>query len=144
MGKKFTAENAREMQRRGAEKRKANTLERKSAKAIVDALLSTTKKNKNGQDVTYKEIMLQAILKGAIEMGDLRKVEFLLKLVGEAPDNTTRVDVTTNGKDVTAPPKIVFKATPLTEKDLAEIQDIENGRQRSMDNTSVQEAEDSL
>ena len=126
------------MQKKAVQKRKANDQERKSAKAIVDILLNTTKKNKNGQTVTIKEIMLQQILKGAIEQGDLRKVEFLLRLIGEAPDNTAKVDVTTNGKDVTIP-RIIYEPTPLSEKDLTEIQDIRNGRQESENNTSVSE-----
>lgn len=128
MGKKFTSENAREMQRRGVAKRKANIQERKSARVIVDLLLNSTKKNKNGQDVSYKEMMLQSILKGAIEDGDLRKVEFLLKLVGESPEHVSKIDITTNGKDM-ATPQIVFSPTPLTDKDIKEIQDIRDGKE---------------
>lgn len=139
----ITKANAKEMQKKAAQKRKANNLERKSAKAIVDLLLNTTKKNKNGQDVTYKEIMLQSILKGAIEYGDLRKVEFLLKLIGEAPDNVAKVDVTTNGNSLTTP-RIIYKPTPLTEKDITEIQDIENGRKGSSGNTGISEIGESL
>ncbi len=62
MGKKFTSSNAREMQRRGAAKRKANTQERKSARLIVEALLNKTKKNKDGVDVSAKEVMLNVLL----------------------------------------------------------------------------------
>lgn len=144
MGVKFTKENAKEMQKRAIQKRKANDLERKSARAIVQALLDTKKEGKDGVERTYKELMIQVMFKGAMDYGDLRKMDYLLRLIGESADNTTKIDVTTNGKDVTAPPRIVFKSTPLSEKDLAEIQDIENGRQRSMDNTGIQEAEDSL
>ena len=144
MGVKFTKENAKEMQKRAIQKRKANDLERKSARAIVQALFDTKKKGKDGVERTYKELMIQVMFKGAMDYGDLRKMDYLLRLIGESADNTTKIDVTTKGKDVTAPPRIVFKSTPLTEKDLAEIQDVENGRQRSMDNTGIQEAEDSL
>lgn len=125
MGKKFTSSNAREMQRRGVVKRKANDLERKSAKAIVQALLDTKKKGKDGVERTYKELMLQVMFKGAMDDGDLRKMDYLLRLIGESADNVAKIDVTTNGKDMTAP-QIVFSPTPLTEQDIQEIRDIQD------------------
>jgi hypothetical protein len=133
MGKKFTSENAREMQQRGAAKRKANELERKSARAIVDVLLNTKKKGKDGVERTYKEMMLQVMFKGAMDDGDLRKMDYLLRLIGESADNTTKIDLTTNGKDVTTP-QIVFASAPLTEDDLQEIQDIRDGRKTESSN----------
>lgn len=123
----FTSSNAREMQQKAAQKRKANTQERKSARLIVEALLNKTKKNKDGVEVSAKEVMLNIVLKGAVEDGDLRKVDYLLKLIGEAPENVSKLDVTTNGKDMTAP-QLVFSPTPLSEKDIQEIQDIQDGR----------------
>ena len=138
----FTSSNAREMQIKASQKRKANNLERKSARAIVDVLLNTKKRNSKGEEITIKEAMMRTVLKGALEEGDLRKVEFLLKLIGEAPDNVSKIDVTTNGKDMTAP-KIVFAPTPLSDKDMEEIRMIQNG-EKSSDHTSVPEAGGSL
>lgn len=139
MGKKFTSSNAREMQSRGVAKRKANDLERKSAKAIVQALLDTKKKGKDGVERTYKELMLQVMFKGAMDEGDLRKMDYLLRLIGESADNVAKIDVTTNGKDMTAP-QIVFSPTPLTEQDIQELRDIQNGRTtESSSNTGISE-----
>ena len=115
-----------ERKRRGVAKRKANDLERKSAKAIVQALLDTKKKGKDGVERTYKELMLQVMFKGAMDDGDLRKMDYLLRLIGESADNVAKIDVTTNGKDMTAP-QIVFSPTPLTEQDIQEIRDIQDG-----------------
>lgn len=62
------------------------------------------------------------------------------RLYGTAK-NTTSVDLTTNGKDMSAP-QLVFSPTPLTEADIQEIQDIRDGRKTSdSDNTSVPEVE---
>lgn len=52
--------------------------------------------------------------------------------------NNSAVDITTNGKGMTAP-KIVFAPTPLSDKDMEEIRMIQNG-EKSSDNTSVPEA----
>lgn len=60
------------------------------------------------------------------------------RLYGTAKNNSA-VDLTTNGKEMIAP-RIVFSPTPLSEEDKQEIDDIENGRKRSEDNTSVPEA----
>ena len=50
---------------------------------------------------------------------------------------TTKIDVTTNGKDVGQ--KIVFSPTPLTEKDIQEIKDIQNGNKEGGDDACVSE-----
>lgn len=47
------------------------------------------------------------------------------------------VDVTTNGKDVGQ--QIVFSPTPLSEQDIQEIKDIQNGNKESGDNAGVSE-----
>ena len=53
------------------------------------------------------------------------------------------LDVTTNGKDVTIP-QLIFAPTPLTDKDLEEIKNIQNGTTESSTDTSVSEVESSL
>lgn len=49
-----------------------------------------------------------------------------------------KIDVTTNGKDIGT--QLVFSPTPLTEKDIQEIKDIQNGTKKDSDDTSVSEA----
>lgn len=58
--------------------------------------------------------------------------------------NVQAVDVTTNGKDMTAP-QIVFSPTSLTEQDIQELRDIQNGRTKeSSGNASLPEAGNSV
>lgn len=61
------------------------------------------------------------------------------RLYGTARNNSS-VDVTTNGKEVTMP-SIVYQPTELTEKDLAEIQNIRDGKKSSQSDTSVSKTE---
>ena len=83
--------------------------------------------------------MLQVMFKGAMDDGDLRKMDYLLRLIGESADNVAKIDVTTNGKDMTAP-QIVFSPTPLTEQDIQEIRDIQDGTAtESSSNTGISE-----
>ena len=51
---------------------------------------------------------------------------------------TTRVDVTTNGKDIGQ--QIIFSPTPLTERDIKEIKEIQDGNQESGGDTGIPEA----
>lgn len=51
---------------------------------------------------------------------------------------TTRVDVTTNGKDIGQ--QIIFSPTPLTEQDIKEIKEIQDGNQESGGDTGISEA----
>ena len=50
----------------------------------------------------------------------------------------TRVDVTTNGKDIGQ--QIIFSPTPLTEQDIKEIKEIQDGNQESGGDTGISEA----
>lgn len=122
---RFTKENAKEMQRRAAEKRKENHEEDKTIKKIVKSYLSQTKKNSKGEIVTYKEMMMSRLVKDAIENGDLKKIDYLLKIIEEAPKE--RFDVTTNGQSLT--PVLMFSNAPLSEKDMAEIVELQNDRE---------------
>lgn len=51
---------------------------------------------------------------------------------------TTKIDVTTNGKDIGQ--QIIFSPTPLTEQDIKEIKEIQNGSQESSGDTGISEA----
>lgn len=139
----FTKENAREMQRRGARKKAENATERKLAKNIISAIFDEVKPGKNGEKMTYKEIMIRNLLKGAIVDGDLAKAKYLIELAGEAPENVSKLDVTTNGKALSAP-KLVFAPTPLTERDIAEIKALQDGRKTDSTDTGVSETESGL
>ena len=49
-----------------------------------------------------------------------------------------KIDVTTNGKDIGT--QLVFSPTPLTEKDIQEIKDIQNGAKKDSNDSSISEA----
>ena len=50
----------------------------------------------------------------------------------------TKTDLTTNGKDIGQ--QIIFSPTPLTEQDIQEIKEIQNGSQESSGDTGISEA----
>ena len=50
----------------------------------------------------------------------------------------TRVDVTTNGKDIGQ--RLVFSPTPLTEQDIKEIKEIQHGDEEGGSDTGISEA----
>lgn len=140
---RFTKENAREMQRRGARAKAENAAERRLAKNIISGIFDEVKPGKNGEKMTYKEIMIRNLLKGAIVDGDLAKAKYLLELAGEAPENVSKLDVTTNGKALSAP-KLVFAPTPLTERDIAEIKALQDGRKTDSTDAGISEVESGL
>ena len=59
---KFTKENAREMQARGAEKRKQNAAERKAFKDYFDELLNESGGTYKGEPATRKKILAAKLL----------------------------------------------------------------------------------
>lgn len=50
---------------------------------------------------------------------------------------TTKIDVTTNGKDIGQ--QIIFSPTPLTEQDIKDIKEIQNGTQEGSGDTGISE-----
>lgn len=50
---------------------------------------------------------------------------------------TTKVDVTTNGKDIGQ--QLIFSPTPLTEQDIKEIKDIQNGNEEGGTDPGISE-----
>lgn len=139
----FTKETAREAQKLSAKRKRELTAERKLAKNIISDIFDEVKPGKNGEKMTYKEIMIRNLLKGAIVDGDLAKAKYLIELAGEAPENVSKLDVTTNGKALSAP-KLVFAPTPLTERDIAEIKALQDGRKTDSTDTGVSETESGL
>ena len=82
---------------------------------------------------------IKATEKGGYELRLYNKIdaiEKLSKLLGW--DEPIRQDVTTNGKDIGQ--QIIFSPTPLTEQDIKEIKEIQNGSQESSGDTGISEA----
>lgn len=101
MGKKdsenngrFTAENARKMQARGAEVRRAKSEERKAAKDFAQmALNAEVMDKKTGKKVVVKDAIIQKLVAKAIQETDLQTVKYLFELIGEQPTQMQKVEV---------------------------------------------------
>lgn len=65
------------------------------------------------------------------ERPDGYMIRYLLSTLGRNEGFGESMDVTTNGKDIGQ--QIIFSPTPLTEKDIQEIKDIQNGKKSSND-----------
>ncbi len=65
------------------------------------------------------------------ERPDGYMIRYLLSTLGRDEGFGESMDVTTNGKDIGQ--QIIFSPTPLTEKDIQEIKDIQNGKKSSND-----------
>lgn len=81
-------------------------------------------------------ILGRSYLKGAAK-GDTRSLEETKADLWSKDIAAMKVDITTNGKDVGQ--KIVFSPTPLTEKDIQEIKDIQNGNKEDCNDSGVPE-----
>lgn len=84
-------------------------------------------------------LSIKATDKGGYELRLYNKIdaiEKLSKLLGW--NEPIRQDVTTNGKDIGQ--RIIFSPTPLTEQDITEIKEIQNGSQESSGDTGISEA----
>lgn len=75
-------------------------------------------------------ILCRAYIKGAAK-GDTRTLEETKGELWDKDIAATKIDITTNGKDVGQ--QIVFSPTPLTDKDIQEIKDIQSGKKSSND-----------
>lgn len=84
---------------------------------VVNVCRAIHKDSRNGMLYTFKELVD--------------------RLWGTAK-NVSAVDVTTNGKDVGT--QLVFSPTPLTEKDIQEIKDIQYGNKKDSNDSSISEA----
>lgn len=103
--KGFTKENAREMQRRGAEKLKENNAKRRAMKFTIETLL--TKSVKRGELATADDVLSLAeaenmnvdvqtaiwiaVVQRAM-MGDMQAVTLLRDTVGEKPGDKMEID----------------------------------------------------
>jgi hypothetical protein len=81
-------------------------------------------------------ILCRAYIKGAAK-GDARSLEETKADLWIKDIAATKIDVTTNGKDIGQ--QIVFSPTPLSEKDIQEIKDIQNGNKEDSNDTGISE-----
>ena len=111
---RFTAENARKMQARGAEVRREKSAERKSAKEFAQMALNAEVKDKaTGKMVVVKDAIIQGVVAKAIQEKDLAAIKYLFDLTGENP--AQRMEITgAEGKDL-------IPQRPLTKKELKEL-----------------------
>lgn len=87
-GKRFTSENAREMQERST---KSKNERRSIARAFKERLTATFTDDK-GNEMTGAEIIAMSIFKGA-NNGNAKMVEIALALLGEKPAETVNVNI---------------------------------------------------
>lgn len=112
-------------------------LEKKSAREYAEMALNVEIMDEvTGEKVTAKNKIILNMVRDAIKENDLQKVKYLFELVDESP--TQKMDVTTNGKDIGT--QLVFSPTPLSEKDIQEIKDIQNGNKEDSNDTGLSEA----
>lgn len=81
-------------------------------------------------------ILCRTYIKGAAK-GDSRSLEETKADLWSKDIAVTKIDVTTNGKDIGQ--QIVFSPTPLSEKDIQEIKDIQNGNKEDSNDTGISE-----
>ena len=134
---KRTKSEQREIARKGGIASGEARLKKKTAREFAEAALNATVTDKvTGKKVVVKDAIIQKLVASAIQENDLQKIKYLFDLVGDNP--TQKMDVTTNGKDIGT--QLVFSPTPLTEKDIQEIKDIQYGSKEDSNDTSLSEA----
>ena len=109
---KRSREEQREICSRGGKRSGEVRRAKKTMKEMLDYLLEKELPNKKGEMVTYREAMMTAAIKKAIE-GDIRASQFVRDTVGEMP--ITKTEVT--GKNGAPLVQKVF----VSEKDKQEI-----------------------
>lgn len=117
---KFTAENARKMQARGAEVRREKSAERKSAKEFAQMALNAEVTDKStGKKVIVKDAIIQKLVAKAIQENDLQTVKYLFELIGENPSQ--KMEITgADGKDL-------IPSKPLSKKEIKDLlEELEN------------------
>lgn len=117
---KFTAENARKMQARGAEVRREKSAERKSAKEFAQMALNAEVTDKStGKKVIVKDAIIQRLVAKAIQENDLQTVKYVFELAGESPSQ--KMEITgAEGKDL-------ISSKPLSKKEIKELlEELEN------------------
>lgn len=103
--RKITSEEAREMQRIGAQKLKERNASRKQMKFTIDTLLSKSLKKgelctaddvmslaeMDGKNIDVQTAIMIAVVQRAL-MGDMSAVQFLRDTVGEKPSDKIELD----------------------------------------------------
>lgn len=91
---------------------------------------------KNDDTPMWVVILCRAYVKGAVK-GDTRTLEETKVDLWSKDIAAMKIDVTTNGNDVGQ--QLVFSPTPLTEKDIQEIKEIQNGNKEDSNDPGVSE-----
>lgn len=91
---------------------------------------------KNDDTPMWVVILCRAYVKGAVK-GDTRTLEETKVDLWSKDIAAMKIDVTTNGNDVGQ--QLVFSPTPLTEKDIQEIKEIQNGNKEDSNDPGVPE-----
>ncbi len=94
----ITSANAREMQKKGAEKRKENAEKRKTAALIAQEVLDRVIKSKAGESKSVREILVEVVLGKSINEKDLSAIKYLLDLAGEGTTAKQQIDITSGGE----------------------------------------------
>ena len=81
-------------------------------------------------------ILCRSYVKGAAK-GDTKTLEDTKMDLWSKDIAAMKIDVTTNGNDIGR--QLVFSPTPLTEKDIQEIKEIQNGNKEDSNDTSIPE-----
>ena len=132
-----TSEEARKNGRKGGLASVEARRKAKSAREFAEAALNAeVEDKKTGIKVVAKDAIIQGLIYKAINDKDLNTVKYIFELIGESP--TQKLDVTTNGMDIGT--QLIFSPTPLTEKDIQEIKDIQNGAKKDSNDSSISEA----
>ena len=89
---RFTKENARAMQAKGASVRKENSAARKSAREFAEAALNAEVTDKStGKKIIVKYAIIQKLVAKAVQESDLHAIKYLFELTGES---TQKIELT--------------------------------------------------
>jgi hypothetical protein len=84
-------EEAKEIQRMGGKARGNQLTEEKKARKIVKAWLNKSVKKEDGSETTQREVLIQKLCYEAYKDVDLKKIDYILRLAGEAPEDKVSV-----------------------------------------------------
>ena len=93
-GKRISTERAQELARISAEKRRANKLERKTAREFAEMALNAEIENKKtGEKIIAKDAIIKRVIAKALQDGELNSVKYLFELIGESPEKQLNVNL---------------------------------------------------
>ena len=111
----------------------------KIGKTLLSYNVAELKKVASNKDAPVVLVMIASAIAGDIENKQITNLEKLLDRFFGRSNNFSKLDITTNGKDVGT--QLIFAETPLSEKDLAELIKIQNGNssEDGSNDTGIQE-----